>query len=109
MRCEDTQELITALVDNELTAEERRTIENHLGECEHCRSRHAQELLVKRQIRLASEAVTAPAGLRDWVRKEVEKTAAEGRPAKARSLRNWLIMPALRPALALLLVAVVVV
>jgi hypothetical protein len=109
MQCEDAQELITALVDNELSTEQRRAIEGHLGECENCRSRHAQEIFLKRQIRLAGEAVMAPAGLREWVREEIGKVAAEARPAKARGLRSWLTMPALRPALALMLLALVVI
>lgn len=109
MQCEDAQELITGLVDNELSPEEHRAIEGHLGECGNCRSRYTQELFLKRQIRLAGEAVTAPAGLREWVREEIGKVAAEAHLAKARGLRSWLTVPALRPALALMLLALVLI
>jgi anti-sigma factor RsiW len=108
MQCEDAQELITALVDNELFPEERRAIEGHLWVCQKCRSSHEQELILKRQIRLASAALTAPAGLREKVQEEIGKQSADGRPGASRGLRSWLMMPALRPAFALMLLALVI-
>lgn len=34
--CRDAVELITAYLDDALPARERRTLERHLSECEHC-------------------------------------------------------------------------
>jgi len=108
MECEDAQELITALVDNELSVAERRTIEDHLRECKNCRSTHEQELTLKRQIRLMSAAVTAPAGLREKVQAEIEKLSARAPLVSPSGWRSWLVMPAVRPALALALVVLVI-
>lgn len=107
MECKDAQELITALVDNELSTDERSTIEAHLWGCEKCRSSHEQELILKRQIRLASAALTAPAGLREKVEAEIEKLCANAQPVPPPRWRRWLLMPAWRPALAFMALAVV--
>jgi hypothetical protein len=108
MQCEDAQELITALVDNELFPEERRAIEGHLGECQKCRSSQERELKLKRQIHVASAAVTAPASLREKIQGDFGKASADWRLAESRGLRSWLMMPALRPAFALVLLALVI-
>jgi anti-sigma factor RsiW len=67
MRCEEAQELITALVDNELSQKERQSIETHLTECQRCQFIYKEEEALKRQIRLASAKVSAPAGLREKI------------------------------------------
>jgi len=109
MECKDAQELITALVDNELAKEERDTIEAHLWVCQKCRLIHKQELNLKRQIRLASAAITAPAGLRDTVQAEIDKLRANVPPVSPAGWRSWLLMPALRPALVLVLFALLII
>lgn len=67
MRREEAQELITALVDNELSQKERQSIETHLTECRRCQFIYKEEEALKRQIRLASTKVSAPAGLREKI------------------------------------------
>ncbi|MDH3446195.1 MAG: zf-HC2 domain-containing protein [Deltaproteobacteria bacterium] len=109
MQCENAQELITALVDNELTLEERGAIEGHLGECGKCRWHREQESLLKQQIKLASAAVTAPAGLRARVQEDIRKLSAKARPERSHWLQRWLQTPALRPAFGLMLLALVIV
>ncbi|MBI4487853.1 MAG: zf-HC2 domain-containing protein [Deltaproteobacteria bacterium] len=64
MKCEEARELITALVDNELSAQERISIEGHLQACPRCQFFYEQERALKREIRIAGASVSAPAELR---------------------------------------------
>ncbi|MCH8054601.1 MAG: zf-HC2 domain-containing protein [Deltaproteobacteria bacterium] len=99
MRCEETHELITALVDNELSHEERSSIEGHLKDCPRCRFVYGQEQTLKREVRMAGARVNAPADLK-------EKILSDRRifPGRAESPKKWfeLLWPGgsiLRPAL----------
>lgn len=67
MKCEETQELITALIDNELSDSERSSIESHLQDCVRCRFAHRQEQALKRAIRMAGIGVSAPPDLREKI------------------------------------------
>ena len=67
MRCEETQELISAHVDNELTADERSVIESHLTICAECRVVADHELWLKQQTGLASRTIAAPLALRQAI------------------------------------------
>jgi anti-sigma factor (TIGR02949 family) len=64
MQCQEAQELITGLVDNELTAEERRSVDAHLADCRSCSLTYDNELALKQEIRSAGLAIKAPAELR---------------------------------------------
>ena len=105
MRCEQAQELITARLDNELSADEHGAIEAHLHTCERCQRALTAESRLKQQLKLARQEVTAPAALR----RELEGAIAARRTAATSvgdfaawfSLRNW------RPAFAMALLAVV--
>ncbi len=108
MRCDEAQELITALVDNELSHRERSSIESHLKDCPKCRSICEQERALRREIRIAGASVSAPADLR-------EKILSDRRifPEGAKSPKVWkgLLRPAwpvLRPAFALTLLVLLV-
>jgi predicted anti-sigma-YlaC factor YlaD len=50
MDCAQAQELITALVDDELSGSERAAIEEHLKQCSSCRFARAQELALKTEV-----------------------------------------------------------
>jgi anti-sigma factor RsiW len=67
MRCEEAQELITAHVDNELTADERSVIESHLTTCAECRVVAEHALWLKQQTGLASRTIAAPLALRQAI------------------------------------------
>jgi len=67
MRCEEALGLITALVDEELVAQDRHSIESHLKDCPKCRFVYAEEQILKREVRLAAATVKAPADLRERV------------------------------------------
>lgn len=64
MKCEEAQEIIKALVDNELPYHERNYIDVHLKDCQRCRSIYEQELALKEEICRAGASIKAPADLR---------------------------------------------
>jgi anti-sigma factor (TIGR02949 family) len=64
MNCEEAHELITALVDQELSAPEQRALEAHLRECPGCSLVTEQEQEIKQAIRGRAKRLRAPAGLR---------------------------------------------
>jgi anti-sigma factor RsiW len=67
MKCEEAQELITALVDHELTAPEQASIEEHLEGCSSCRFIHSRQLALKNAVHKAGAGLKAPAALRERI------------------------------------------
>jgi hypothetical protein len=67
MTCRETQEFITALVDQELDQPDRLLLEAHLNECAACRIALQEERALKERIRAAGERVRAPNHLRSKV------------------------------------------
>ncbi len=47
MICKEANELITALVDNELSVLERQAVESHLRDCSNCQNIYQEELELK--------------------------------------------------------------
>ena len=100
MTCAEAQELITALIDQELGQAERSSLEEHLSECPGCRRAFEEESALKQKIREASRRINAPAPLRNRILSDPRIF-----PEKNRSARRWgdylRPMPALlRPILA---------
>lgn len=79
MRCEDAQELITAMVDQELPGEERSAVEVHLGECPRCARIYREERALKEDIRRLAAGVRAPAGLKERVLADLGALGEEGK------------------------------
>jgi anti-sigma factor RsiW len=106
MTCAEAQELITALVDQELEGAERSLLEGHLKECPACRVALEEERALKNNIRAAGEGIRASNELRDRILSDPRIF-----PEKNRSARRWQDylrpLPVLRPILvfALLLAA----
>ena len=103
MNCEEAQEFITALVDNQLSDEERSLIDSHLKDCQRCQFSFEQEQALKREISAAGARLHAPAELRS-------KLLSDRRifPSPERSSGSWTerVFPAWlfpRPTLALAL------
>jgi hypothetical protein len=67
MNCEDAGELITALVDNELSRQERLLIESHLKDCSRCKRAYEQERALKREIHNFGISMAEPAGLKEKI------------------------------------------
>jgi anti-sigma factor RsiW len=63
MNCEEARELVTALVDNEISDPERSSIEGHLKDCARCRWTYEQERALKIEIHGLGTKITAPAEL----------------------------------------------
>jgi hypothetical protein len=101
MRCEETSELITALVDGEASPEECSAVESHLSECLRCRSAHEEERVLKIELRAAANFVTAPPALRQNILADdrIFPKAPGRRPGWTRILRYEPPFP--RPAWAL--------
>ncbi|HEX6176159.1 MAG TPA: zf-HC2 domain-containing protein [Candidatus Binatia bacterium] len=85
MNCDEAQESITALVDQELGHAERSVLEAHMGECSGCRLAFEEELDLKRKIRQAGERMHAPALLRSRILSDRRIF-----PEKSQSPRQWL-------------------
>jgi len=108
MKCDEAQELITALVDKQVSDQERSSIESHLKDCQRCRFIYEREQALKREIGAAGARLHAPAELRS-------KILSDRRifPGPERSSGSWTerIFPAwlfARPALALALAVVLI-
>jgi anti-sigma factor RsiW len=110
MRCDEAQELITARVDNELSADERVAIEAHLKTCADCARAFEQESVLKRQIQVSSQAIAVPPALRAVIESKI--ASRESKPA-ARSV-SWFAgftitwRPALATAILLIVAASVI-
>ena len=60
MNCEEAQELITALIDDELSERESASIKSHLEQCVRCQAMHQQERALKAEVRMAAASVNRP-------------------------------------------------
>lgn len=96
MKCVEAQELITALLDQELKNNERSLLEGHLSDCADCRAGLEEERALKQEIRAAGERLRAPAQLRDRILLDRRIF-----PEKGRSAPSWFGFRVLRPALVL--------
>jgi anti-sigma factor RsiW len=67
MRCEEAQELITGLVDGELSPQESSLIALHLGDCDKCPRIYSLEWSLKRALRDAAMSVHAPSALKETI------------------------------------------
>jgi anti-sigma factor (TIGR02949 family) len=64
VNCEQTRDLITAFVDNEVSETERASVDDHLRECAKCRRAYDHERALKREIHKIGISMTAPADLK---------------------------------------------
>jgi len=104
-RCEEADELITALADDELAGSERASMEEHLRDCSRCQLAYAQEVALKREARMAGAELRAPAGLREKILRDPRIF----RPGPAPSPETvWSASRFFRPALAFVLLIVLV-
>ena len=67
MECQGAQELITGLVDDELSPQELSSIKSHLADCLKCQWIYSEEQALKRELRDAVMSIRAPAVLRDKI------------------------------------------
>jgi anti-sigma factor RsiW len=105
MNCDEAQEWITALVDNELSAADRVAIDAHLNACVRCQGVYAQERRLKQEVRIASATITAPSALREMIQRPANRPRY--RPRAQATLRDFLRTLLIRPALALVVLLLV--
>ena len=67
MKCEEAEELISALADNELSDRERSSIEGHLRDCPRCQRAYEWHQSLNSEIRTVSASVVAPNELRQRI------------------------------------------
>lgn len=105
MRCEESRELVTGFVDEELSTDERTLFEAHLAACSGCADAVSAERRIRAMMRRTGQSVAAPAQLRAvlqhqyghrqeswWVR--VQQWCGMGfRPAPAMALVILILVP----------------
>lgn len=99
MKCEEAQEFITALVNNELSHDERDYLEVHLKNCQRCLFIYDQERELKKAIRSAGASVSTPAGLRRRILSDRRLFAEKNALAGGWKRLFWPLKTGLRPAL----------
>ena len=109
MKCEEVQEFITALVDDELSNQERSSIEVHLNGCPKCQFIYEQEKELKREIGLAGANVKAPAVLRERILSDLHISFPKSVSVPEGQKRSFLLSKTvLRPAFVLAILLLLV-
>lgn len=108
MRCQEAQELITGLVDNELSHQERVSIEGHLKDCPKCDFIYQEEQALKKRVSLAAASVRVPAELRDRILSDSRHVPKGGESAPWWDMIRGLRIPSLGPAVSLALVFILI-
>ena len=108
MRCDEAQELITARVDGELSADEQLAIEAHLKICGPCRKAFTAESRLKQQTKLAGRGITAPATLRQAIEGRIAGRRPIFKGQSSESVRRWFDISGWRPAFAMVLLLLAV-
>jgi anti-sigma factor RsiW len=109
MKCEEAEELISALADNELSDRERSSIEGHLKECPRCQRAYEWHRSLNSEIRTVSASMVAPIDLRQRILSDQRTMPKEAEPSNARSTLIVRFQPFLRPALASALLVILVI
>lgn len=108
MRCQEAQELITGLVDNELSHQERVSIEGHLKDCPKCGYIYGEEQALKKRVSLTAASVKAPAELRDRILSDSRYRPTGGESAPWWEMILGLRIASLGPAVSLALVLILI-
>lgn len=108
MNCEEAQEFITALVDKQVSDEERSLIESHLKDCQRCQFIYEQEQVLKREINEAGARLHAPAELRSKILSDRRISPGPERLSGSWTERIFPAWPFPRLALALALAVVLI-
>ena len=109
MKCEQAEELISALIDNELWGPERSSIEGHLKDCPKCQRTYDWGRVLNREIRTASASVVAPVDLRQRILSDQRTMTKEAQSSNWESKLIFRLQPILRPASAAALIVILVI
>jgi anti-sigma factor RsiW len=100
MKCEEAEELISALADNELSDRERSSIEGHLRECPRCQRAYEWYRSLNSEIRTVSASVVAPIDLTQRILSDQRTMPKEAESSNAGSALIFRLQPFRRPAFA---------
>lgn len=105
MTCEEAAELITGLVDHELSGIERSQVEEHLGACQACQLAYRREREVKSLVQTGLSAIVAPSSLEARLQEAYGMREAMRPPGWRRYPRSlaWVLQPAVVLAVLILL------
>jgi predicted anti-sigma-YlaC factor YlaD len=73
MRCEETQELIPAYIDQELDMLRNVAVGTHVRACEACRGKHAEHSNLRSSIRRDAEYFAAPDHFKSRIMKQISE------------------------------------
>ncbi len=108
MKCEEAEELISALADNELSDRERSSIEGHLRDCPRCQRAYEWHQSLNSEIRTVSASVVAPVDLRQTILSDQRTMPKEAESSNGGSKLIPRLRPFIRPAFAFALVILVI-
>jgi anti-sigma factor RsiW len=106
MNCEQAEELISALIDNELSEPERASIEGHFRDCPRCQGTYERQRDLNSEIRKAGLSVIAPVDLRRRIISDQRDLPKEADYSGGESQRNLRFQPFFRPAFAFALLVI---
>lgn len=86
MNCDTALEMMSAMLDGELTQQEQQMLQAHLDACENCRAVYAE--LAAMDAALRDDQTEPPAALRGNVMAAIR---AEQKQKKTRHARSWLV------------------
>lgn len=100
MNCDEARELITGLIDNELSGAERSSIQGHLKECSRCLRVYDLERALKGEIHIVGANMTAPAELKKRILTDHDLLPNDSESHKTWSKIALIFRPFRRPAFA---------
>ena len=109
MKCEEAEELISALADNELSDRERSSIEGHLRDCPRCRRTYEWHQSLNSEIHTVSASVVAPIDLRQRILSDQHTMPKEAESSNGGSKLILRLQPFLRPAFASALLVILLI
>jgi len=109
MKCEQAEELISTLADNELSDPQRSSIEGHLRDCPRCQRAYEWHQSLNSEIRTVSASVVAPDDLRRRILSDQRTMPKQAESSNAGSKLILRLQPFLRPAFASALLIILVI
>ena len=109
MKCEEAEELISALADNELSDRERSSIEGHLRDCPRCQRAYEWHQSLNSKIHTVSASVVAPVDLRQRILSDHRTMPKEAESSNGGSKLILRLQPFLRPAFASALLVILLI
>ena len=109
MKCEQAEELISTLADNELSDPQRSSIEDHLKDCPRCQRAYEWHRSLNSEIRTVSASVVAPDDLRRRILSDQRTMPKQAESSNAGSKLILRLQPFLRPAVASALLIILVI